>query len=74
MLIAHAQTTFHHILKLIVAPKGGVYTCFADNGFGPQPVTKAVKLEVHCEFFIPSIIISTLHNHWHRYTEFTCKL
>ena len=50
MLIAHAQTTFHHILKLIVAPKGGVYTCFADNGFGPQPVTKAVKLEVHCEF------------------------
>jgi len=26
---------------------GGVYTCLADNGFGPQPVTKAVKLEVH---------------------------
>jgi len=26
---------------------GGVYTCLADNGFSPEPVTKAVKLEVH---------------------------
>merc|ERR550517_2011530 len=26
---------------------GGVYTCLADNGFSPQPVTTAVKLEVH---------------------------
>lgn len=26
---------------------GGVYTCLADNGFSSEPLTKAVKLEVH---------------------------
>ena len=30
--------------------QGGVYTCLADNGFSSEPVTKAVKLEVHCEY------------------------
>jgi len=32
------QTTRHH---------AGHYVCSADNGFGPQPVTKEVKLTVH---------------------------
>ena len=31
------------------SPQGGVYSCQADNGFGPQPVSKVVKLEIHCE-------------------------
>jgi len=26
--------------------QSGTYTCLADNGFGPQPVSKSVKLEV----------------------------
>ena len=27
------------------APQGGVYTCRADNGFGPRPVTASVRVE-----------------------------
>jgi len=27
--------------------QGGVYTCRADNGFGPRPVTASVRVEVH---------------------------
>ena len=32
----------------------GTYLCMADNGFGPLPVQKAVRMEIHCKY-IPKI-------------------
>ena len=29
--------------------EAGTYVCSADNGYGPEPVTKEVKLEVECK-------------------------
>ena len=28
----------------------GTYLCMADNGFGPLPVQKGVRMEVHCKY------------------------
>jgi len=52
---------------------GGVYTCFADNGFGPQPVTKAVKLEVH---YAPHISVehSRLETRYGEPKELVCMV
>jgi len=35
------------VMEEVTRHQGGVYSCQADNGFGPQPVTKVVKLEIH---------------------------
>ena len=47
------QTTRHH---------AGHYVCSADNGFGPQPVTKEVKLTVHRKCFISDLYRQMLAN------------
>ena len=32
----------------ITRKEAGTYLCLADNGFGPVPVQKEVRIEVHC--------------------------
>ena len=40
-MITFSQVTRHH---------SGHYICSADNGFGPQPVTAQIKLDVQREY------------------------
>ena len=38
--LTFSQVTRHH---------AGYYLCMADNGYGPSPVQKEVRMEVHCK-------------------------
>ena len=39
----------------------GYYLCMADNGFGPSPVQKEVRLQVHCEEYLSNNHTGFIH-------------
>ena len=54
IIVKHQLITFLLFIAIITTifsrHDGGHYRCIADNGFGQEPVTKEVKLEVHRKY------------------------
>lgn len=53
--------------------QSGTYTCLADNGFGPQPVSKSVRLEV---LYAPHIAVEHIlvHTDYRDSQELVCTV
>ena len=50
--LTFSQVTRQHV---------GYYLCMADNGFGPSPVQKEVRLQVHCEEYLSNNHTGFIH-------------